>query len=190
MTNKPFGVNLTILPSSNAPPYEEYLDTIIASGVKILETAGNSPKEFIFKAKKAGICIIYKCTSIRHALSAEWNGVDAVSIDGFEAAGHPGEDDVGGIVLFPMAARKLGIPVIASGGIGDGMGLAAAFTLGAEGVNMGTRFCATKEAPIHLAVKEALCQRRSKIPPFTGVKIRHLKVAKGCPWARPVECLP
>ncbi len=156
MTDQPFGVNLTILPSINPPPYEKYLDVIIESGVKILETAGNNPKEFILKAKAAGVKIIHKCVAVRHALSAERNGVDAVSIDGFECAGHPGEDDIGGLVLIPIAARKLRIPVIASGGIGDGRGMAAALTLGADGINMGTRFCATREAPIHDAIKQAL----------------------------------
>ena len=156
MTEKPFGVNLTILPSINPPPYEAYLDVVIASGVKILETAGNNPKEFIAKAKAAGISIIHKCVAVRHALSAERNGVDAVSIDGFECAGHPGEEDIGGLILIPLAAKKLGIPVIASGGIGDGRGMAAALALGAEGVNMGTRFCVTQEAPIHPSIKAAL----------------------------------
>lgn len=156
MTSKPFGVNLTILPSANPPPYEAYLDVVINSGVKILETAGNNPKEFILKAKAAGVRIVHKCTAVRHALSAERNGVDAVSIDGFEAAGHPGEDDVGGLVLFAAAADKVKIPLIASGGIADGRGMAAALVLGAEGVNMGTRFCVTQEAPIHNDIKQAL----------------------------------
>lgn len=156
MTAKPFGVNLTILPSVNPPPYAEYVEAIIDSGVKVVETAGNSPKEFITRFKENGVKILHKCTSLRHALSAERNGVDVVSIDGFECAGHPGEDDVGGLVLIPLAARALQIPVIASGGIADGRGLAAALVLGAEGVNMGTRFCATVEAPIHQAIKEAL----------------------------------
>ncbi|WP_431033232.1 NAD(P)H-dependent flavin oxidoreductase [Pseudomonas yamanorum] len=156
LTSKPFGVNLTILPSVNPPPYAEYVEAIIDSGVKVVETAGNSPKEFITRFKQHGVKILHKCTSLRHALSAERNGVDVVSIDGFECAGHPGEDDVGGLVLIPLAARALSIPVIASGGIADGRGLAAALALGAEGVNMGTRFCATVEAPIHQAIKEAL----------------------------------
>ncbi len=156
LTDQPFGVNLTILPSINPPPYEQYLDVVIDSGVKILETAGNNPKEFIIKAKNAGVKIIHKCVAVRHALSAERNGVDAVSIDGFECAGHPGEDDIGGLVLIPQAARALKIPVVASGGIGDGRGLAAALALGAEGINMGTRFCATVEAPIHDEIKQAL----------------------------------
>ncbi|MBN3788560.1 nitronate monooxygenase family protein [Burkholderia sp. Ac-20353] len=156
MTDKPFGVNLTILPSSSPPPYEAYLDAAIDSGVKVLETAGNNPKTFIDKAKAAGVRIVHKCTSVRHALSAERNGVDAISIDGFECAGHPGEDDVGGFVLFAAAADQVKVPLIASGGIADGRGLAAALMLGAEGVNMGTRFCATEEAPIHRQIKEAL----------------------------------
>ncbi|AZC26637.1 NAD(P)H-dependent flavin oxidoreductase [Pseudomonas sessilinigenes] len=156
ITTKPFGVNLTILPSVNPPPYAEYVEAIIDSGVKVVETAGNSPKEFIARFKAHDVKILHKCTSLRHALSAQRNGVDVVSIDGFECAGHPGEDDVGGLVLIPLAASALEIPVIASGGIADGRGLAAALVLGAEGVNMGTRFCATVEAPIHQAVKEAL----------------------------------
>lgn len=156
MTNKPFGVNLTLLPSINPPPYERYLDVILESGIKILETAGNNPKEFIAKAKKAGVTIVHKCVAVRHALSAERNGVDIVSIDGFECAGHPGEDDIGGLILIPAAVDKLKIPVVASGGIGDGRGMAAALTLGAQGINMGTRFCATKEAPIHENIKQAL----------------------------------
>ncbi len=156
MTSAPFGVNLTILPSITPPPYERYLDVILDSGVKILETAGNNPRDFIARAREAGVTIIHKCVSVRHALSAERAGVDAVSIDGFECAGHPGEDDIGGLVLIPVAVRQLKVPVIASGGIGDGRGMAAALALGAEGVNMGTRFCATREAPIHGNIKQAL----------------------------------
>lgn len=156
MTDKPFGVNLTILPSATPPPYEAYLDAALESGVKILETAGRSPKEFIAKAKAAGAVIVHKCTAVRHALSAERAGVDAISIDGFEAAGHPGEDDIGGFVLFAAAAKAVRVPLIASGGIGTGQGMAAAMMLGAEGVNMGTRFCATREAPIHDNIKQAL----------------------------------
>jgi len=156
MTDKPFGVNLTILPSAVPRPYAEYVQAIIESGVRIVETAGNSPREFVGRFKENGICIIHKCTTVRHALSAERNGVDMVSIDGLECAGHPGEDDVGGLVLIPAAARVLKIPVIASGGIADGRGMAAAMALGAEGVNMGTRFCATQEAPIHDNIKQAL----------------------------------
>jgi NADH:quinone reductase (non-electrogenic) len=156
LTDRPFGVNLTILPSASPPPYEAYLDAVLDSGVKVLETAGNNPKEFIAKAKAKGVKIVHKCTAVRHALSAERNGVDAISIDGFECAGHPGEDGIGGLILFAAAADKVKIPLIASGGIGDGRGMAAAFVLGAEGVNMGTRFCATQEAPIHENIKEAL----------------------------------
>lgn len=156
MTDQPFGVNLTVLPAVRPPPYAEYVEAIIEGGVKVIETAGNSPREFIERLKRANVKIIHKCTSVRHALSAERNGVDAISIDGFECAGHPGEDDVGGLVLIPSAARALRIPIVASGGIADGRGMAAALALGAEGINMGTRFCATKEAPIHDNIKQAL----------------------------------
>jgi nitronate monooxygenase len=156
MTDKPFGVNLTILPATNPPPYADYLDAALDAGIKVIETAGRSPKDFIAKAKAAGAVIVHKCTAVRHALSAERAGVDAISIDGFEAAGHPGEDDVGGLVLFAAAARAVKVPLIASGGIGTGRGMAAALMLGAEGVNMGTRFCATREAPIHDNIKRAL----------------------------------
>lgn len=156
MTDKPFGVNLTILPAAVPPPYEAYLDAALASGVKVIETAGRSPKEFLAKAKASGAVVVHKCTAVRHALSAERAGVDAISIDGFEAAGHPGEDDVGGLVLFAAAAKVVKVPLIASGGIGTGEGMAAAMMLGAEGVNMGTRFCATQEAPIHDNIKQAL----------------------------------
>jgi NAD(P)H-dependent flavin oxidoreductase YrpB (nitropropane dioxygenase family) len=156
MTDKPFGVNLTILPAVKPPPYAEYVKAIIDSGVKIVETAGNSPRDFIDQFKTHGVKIVHKCTSVRHALSAERNGVDAVSVDGFECAGHPGEDDVPGLILLPIAARALNIPIIASGGIADGRGMAAALALGAEGVNMGTRFCVTQEAPIHYNIKQAL----------------------------------
>ena len=156
MTDRPFGVNLTILPTASPPPYAEYLEVVIKTGVKVLETAGQSPKAFIERAKAAGVVIVHKCTSVRHALSAERSGVDAISIDGFECAGHPGEDDVGGLVLIPAAARQVKIPLVASGGIADGRGMAAALVLGAEGVNMGTRFCATQEAPIHDHIKQAL----------------------------------
>jgi nitronate monooxygenase len=158
MTDRPFGVNLTILPTLKPPPYAEYVSVIVESGIRIVETAGNSPKEFVDRFKAAGIKIVHKCTSVRHALSAERGGVDIVSIDGAECAGHPGEDLVGGLVLIPAAARALKIPIIASGGIADGRGLAAALVLGAEGVNMGTRFCATREAPIHENVKRALVE--------------------------------
>lgn len=158
MTGKPFGVNLTILPTVKPPPYAEYVQAIIEGGVKVVETAGNSPKEFVDEFKRHGVKVIHKCTTVRHALSAERNGVDMVSIDGLECAGHPGEDDVGGLILIPAAAMKLKIPVIASGGIANGRGMAAALVLGAEGVNMGTRFCVTREAPIHDNIKQALVQ--------------------------------
>jgi len=156
LTNRPFGVNLTILPSINPPPYADYVEAIIDSGVKIVETAGNNPKEFIARFKDNGVVILHKCTAVRHALSAERHGVDAVSIDGFEAAGHPGEDDVPGLVLIPAAARAIKIPIIASGGFADGRGLAAALALGAHGINMGTRFMLTRESPIHDRIKQAI----------------------------------
>jgi nitronate monooxygenase len=156
LTDQPFGVNLTILPTVKPPPYAEYMQVIIDSGIKIIETAGNSPKDFATKLKAAGLTIVHKCTSVRHALSAERHGVDMISIDGFECAGHPGEDDTPGLVLIPAAARALKIPVIASGGIGSGAGMAAALALGAEGINMGTRFLCTREAPVHDEIKQAL----------------------------------
>lgn len=162
MTDQVFGVNLTLLPTANPPPYERYLDAAIDGGVRVIETAGNVPPEFVAKAKAAGVKIIHKCVAVRHALAAEKRGVDAVSIDGFECAGHPGDDDIGGLVLIPAAARKLRIPVIASGGIGDGRGMAAALVLGADGVNMGTRFCATVEAPIHDNIKQRMVQRTER----------------------------
>jgi NAD(P)H-dependent flavin oxidoreductase YrpB (nitropropane dioxygenase family) len=153
LTDKPFGVNLTILPSVTPPPYAEYRRAIIDSGITIVETAGAKPQEHVEEFKSHGIKVLHKCTSVRHALSAERMGVDVISIDGFECAGHPGEDDVPGLVLIPAAADRLKIPMIASGGFGDGRGLVAALALGAEGINMGTRFCATVEAPIHENVK-------------------------------------
>ena len=158
MTDQPFGVNLTILPAITPPPYAEYLQVIIDSGIRIVETAGNNPKDFIGKLKELDIKVVHKCTSVRHALSAERAGVDIVSIDGFECAGHPGEDDVPNLILIPAAVRALQIPVIASGGIGDGRGMAAALALGAQGINMGTRFMITREAPIHDNIKQALVQ--------------------------------
>ena len=156
MTDKPFGVNLTILPSINPPPYAEYRAAIIESGIKVVETAGYKPQEHIDHFKAHGVKIIHKCTAVRHALSAERMGVDAISIDGFECAGHPGEDDIPGLILIPAAADKLSVPILASGGFGDARGLVAALALGADGVNMGTRFCATREAPIHDAFKQAM----------------------------------
>jgi nitronate monooxygenase len=158
MTEAPFAVNMTIFPTITPPPYEAYIDAIIEGGVKIVETAGNKSVEFWPKMKTAGISIIHKCVAVRHALTAERQGVDAVSIDGFECAGHPGEEDTPGLILIPLAARALKIPVIASGGIADGRGMAAALSLGAEGVNMGTRFQVTQEAPIHEEIKRALVE--------------------------------
>ena len=156
MTDKPFGVNLTILPTINPVPYDEYRQAIIEGGIKIVETAGNNPQPHMPAFRDAGIKIIHKCTSVRHAVKAQSIGVDCVSIDGFECAGHPGEDDVPGLILIPAAADKIKIPMLASGGFGDGRGLVAALALGADGINMGTRFMATKEAPIHESVKQRI----------------------------------
>lgn len=156
MTDQPFAVNVTMLRTVTPPPYAEIFDTIIRHGVRVVETAGNVPAEVFEKLIGAGLVVIHKCTSVRHALAAERRGVHIVSIDGFECAGHPGEDDVPGLVLIPAATAALNIPVIASGGIADGRGMAAALTLGAQGVNMGTRFVATREAPVHEGIKQAL----------------------------------
>ncbi|WP_319004900.1 nitronate monooxygenase family protein [Microbulbifer aggregans] len=156
MTDKPFGVNLTILPTIKPVPYDEYVLAAVEGGVRVIETAGRSPAEFMPLFKQHGVKVIHKCTSVRHALKAEAVGCDAVSVDGFECAGHPGEDDVTNLVLLPAAGAKLSVPMIASGGIGTGRQLAAALMLGAEGVNMGTRFVATQEAPVHQNVKQAM----------------------------------
>ncbi|GAB3109291.1 nitronate monooxygenase family protein [Janibacter alkaliphilus] len=158
MTDRPFGVNLTILPTITPVPYDEYRQAIVESGIRIVETAGNLPTEHVEALRPRGVKIIHKCTSVRHALKAQSLGVDAVSIDGFECAGHPGEDDVPGLVLIPRAAEELSIPIIASGGFGDGRGLVAALALGADGINMGSRFMATVEAPIHDTVKQAIVE--------------------------------
>ncbi|MBT3700456.1 MAG: nitronate monooxygenase [Alphaproteobacteria bacterium] len=156
MTGKPFGVNLTFLPSFAAPPYPEYIEAIIKGGVKIVETAGRSPEAYLPALKEAWIKVIHKCTSVRHSLKAEKIGCDAVSVDGFECGGHPGEDDIPNMILLPRAAEELTIPFVASGGIGNAQQLVAALALGAEGINMGTRFIATTEAPVHQNVKDAI----------------------------------
>jgi len=156
MTDRPFGVNLTILPSVSPPPYAEYRKAIIESGITIVETAGSKPQEHVDDFKSHGITVLHKCTAVRHAISAERMGADIISIDGFECAGHPGEDDIPGLVLIPAAADRVTVPMLASGGFGDGRGLAAALALGAEGINMGTRFCATAEAPIHPTIKQLI----------------------------------
>jgi NAD(P)H-dependent flavin oxidoreductase YrpB (nitropropane dioxygenase family) len=156
LTDRPFGVNLTILPSINPPPYAEYRDAIIESGVKIVETAGANPQEHLPAFQAAGVKVIHKATSVRHAVKAQSIGVDAVSIDGFECAGHPGEDDIPGLVLIPAAASRVTIPLVASGGFADGRGLVAALALGAEAINMGTRFLCTAESPVHDRIKQQL----------------------------------
>ena len=156
MTDKPFGVNLTFLPGFQEPDYPGYIKAIVEGGVKIVETAGRSPEAYMPDLKGAGIKVIHKCTSVRHSLKAEKIGFDAVSVDGFECGGHPGEDDIPNMILLPRAAEELSIPFVASGGMGNGQQLAAALSMGADGINMGTRFIATKEAPVHQNVKEAL----------------------------------
>jgi nitronate monooxygenase len=156
MTDKPFGVNLTFLPTVSSPDYPGYIQAIIDGGVKAVETAGNNPQKYLPALHEAGIKVIHKCTSVRHALKAESIGCDAVSVDGFECGGHPGEDDVPNFILLPRAADELKIPFVASGGMADGRSLAAALCLGAEGINMGTRFIATQEAPVHANVKQAI----------------------------------
>lgn len=156
LTDRPFGVNLTFLPTFSEPPYPEYIDAIIEGGVRIVETAGRSPETHLPRLKAAGVKVIHKCTSVRHALKAERIGCDAVSVDGFECAGHPGEDDIPNMILLPLAARALSVPFVASGGMADGRSLVAALALGAEGINMGTRFIATQEAPVHDKVKQAI----------------------------------
>ena len=156
MTDKPFGVNLTFLPSVSTPDYPGYIKAIIDGGVKAVETAGNNPAKWLPALKEAGIKVIHKCTSVRHSLKAESIGCDAVSVDGFECGGHPGEDDVPNWILLPRAAEELTIPFVASGGVANGKQLVAALALGADGINMGTRFIATKEAPVHENVKQAI----------------------------------
>ncbi len=156
MTDKPFGVNLTFLPTVTSPDYPGYIRAIIEGGIKVVETAGNNPQKYLPALHEAGIKVIHKCTSVRHALKAESIGCDAVSVDGFECGGHPGEDDVPNFILLPRAAEELKIPFVASGGMADGRSLVAALALGAEGINMGTRFIATQEAPVHDNVKAAI----------------------------------
>ena len=156
LTDQPFGVNLTILPSINPPPYDEYRRVIVDSGIKIVETAGSNPAPHMDLFREHGVKVLHKCTSVRHALKAQSIGVDGVSIDGFECAGHPGEDDIPGLILIPAAADQLDIPMIASGGFGDARGLVAALSLGADGINMGTRFMCTVESPIDPAIKKAI----------------------------------
>jgi len=156
MTDKPFGVNLTFLPSFTAPPYPEYIAAIREGGIRVVETAGRSPEQYMPALKAGGIKVIHKCTSVRHSLKAEKIGCDAVSVDGFECGGHPGEDDIPNMILLPRAADELTIPFVASGGMADARSLVAALSMGASGMNMGTRFMATKEAPVHANVKQAL----------------------------------
>ena len=179
LTDKPFGVNLTILPTLKPPPYEEYRRVIIEAGIKIVETAGSNPIEHIADFKKHDVKVIHKCTAVRHALKAEQLGVDAISIDGFECAGHPGEDDIPGLILIPAAADKVKIPMIASGGFGDGRGLVAALALGAEGINMGTRFMCTQESEIHNKIKHQIVENDERATDLIFRTVRNTaRVAK------------
>ena len=173
LTDKPFGVNLTLLPSINPIPYDDYREAIIEGGVTVVETAGRAPTDHIPRLKEAGVKIIHKCTSVRHAVSAVNKGVDIISIDGFECAGHPGEDDVGLVVLLPATVDAVKVPVIASGGMADGRGLMAALALGAAGVNMGTRFCATLEAKIHPNVKQRIVDNTEMDTVLVGRSLRN-----------------
>jgi nitronate monooxygenase len=174
LTDKPFGVNLTLLPSINPIPYDEYREAIIASGIKIVETAGRAPTDHLPRFKENGVKVIHKCTSVRHSVSAVTKGVDMISIDGFECAGHPGEDDVGLIVLLPATVDALpNVPIIASGGMADGRSLVAALALGADAVNMGTRFCATVEAKIHENVKRKIVANNELDTVLVGRTLRN-----------------
>ncbi len=173
LTNKPFGVNLTILPSLNPIPYDEYRRAICESGIKIVETAGRNPVDHMPDFKANGVKVIHKCTSVRHAVTAEKLGVDVISIDGFECAGHPGEDDVGIMVLLPATVDQVAIPVIASGGMADGRSLIAALSLGADGVNMGTRFMATQECAIHENVKKKIVENTERDTILTNRTLRN-----------------
>jgi len=172
MTNKPFGVNLTFLPGMAKPDYPGYIQVIIEGGIKVVEAAGRSPEAYMDALKGAGIKVIHKCTSVRHSLKAEKIGCDAVSVDGFECGGHPGEDDIPNMILLPRAAEELSIPFVASGGIGNAQHLVAALALGADGINMGTRFIATKEAPVHQNVKDAIVNATEL---DTRLVMRHLR---------------
>jgi len=174
LTSKPFGVNLTLLPSINPIPYDEYREAIIESGLKIVETAGRAPTDHLPRFKEAGVKVIHKCTSVRHSVSAVRKGVDIISIDGFECAGHPGEDDVGLVVLLPATVDALpDVPIVASGGMADGRSLVAALALGADAVNMGTRFCATQEAHIHPNVKQKIVENTELDTVLVGRNLRN-----------------
>jgi nitronate monooxygenase len=173
LTDKPFGVNLTLLPSINPIPYDEYREAIIHSGLKIVETAGRAPTDHLPRFKEHGVKVIHKCTSVRHSVSAVKNGVDVISIDGFECAGHPGEDDVGLIVLLPATADAVKVPIIASGGMADGRSLVAALALGADAVNMGTRFLATVEAKVHENVKRKIVENTERDTVLVGRSLRN-----------------
>jgi len=190
MTDKPFGVNLTILPTITPPPYEEYMQAAVEGGVTILETAGANPEPFLPTLQAAGVKVLHKCTSVRHAVKAQTIGVDAISIDGFECAGHPGEDDIPGLVLIPAAAEQITIPMIASGGFADARGLVAALALGADGINMGTRFMCTAESPIHQKIKDQIVQNTELDTDLIFRQLRNTaRVAKNAVSQEVVEIL-
>ncbi|MGC9538898.1 NAD(P)H-dependent flavin oxidoreductase [Streptomyces sp. UG1] len=190
LTDKPFGVNLTILPAITPPPYEEYRQAIIEAGITVVETAGSNPADHLPAFHAAGIKVVHKCTSVRHAVKAQDLGVDAVSIDGFECAGHPGEDDVPGLVLIPAAADRLTVPILASGGIADARGLVAALALGADGINMGTRFLCTAEAPVHERVKRQIVANTERDTELVFRPLRNTaRVASNSVSRRVVEIL-
>lgn len=189
LTDKPFGVNLTLLPSINPIPYDDYREAIIASGIKIVETAGRAPTDHLPRFKEAGVKVIHKCTSVRHSVSAVRKGVDVISIDGFECAGHPGEDDVGLVVLLPATVDALpDVPIIASGGMADGRSLVAALALGADAVNMGTRFLATREAKVHPNMKQRIVDSTELDTVLVGRNLRNTaRVARNAVSEKVVE---
>jgi NAD(P)H-dependent flavin oxidoreductase YrpB (nitropropane dioxygenase family) len=190
MTDRPFGVNLTILPSISPPPYAEYRAVIIESGIRVVETAGANPVEHVPVFHAAGVKVLHKCTSVRHAVKAQRLGVDGISIDGFECAGHPGEDDIPGLVLIPAAAEVITIPLVASGGFADGRGLAAALALGADAISMGTRFLATVEAPVHESVKRRLVAATERDTDLILRQLRNThRVARNSVSRRTIEVL-
>lgn len=168
LSDKPFGVNLTVLAANTGIDYDAYVRVIIGSGIRFVETAGSNPAKYISAFKEAGVKVVHKCVAVRHALKAESLGADAISIDGFECAGHPGEEDMPGLILIPAAADKLKIPLLASGGFGDGRGLVAALALGAEGINMGTRFMLTQESPVHAAIKQRMLEASERDTVLVG----------------------
>ena len=187
LTDKPFGVNITLIPTLKAVDYDSYVDVVLKEGIKVVETAGRSPEPYVERLKAAGVKVIHKCTAVRFARTAERIGCDVISIDGFECAGHPGEEDVTSLILIPLTTDAVKIPVIASGGFGDGRGLVAALALGAEGINMGTRFMATQESPVHPKVKEWLVQASERDTLLVQRSLRNTARALRNPTAEKVS---